>query len=178
MDGNVLFSDPNEPERLPVLGREMLALYFQHPPQGRLRPEVPFAVPLVDPATGEGLNLNLEGFIDLIEDEDVIVEFKTSAATMSQADAHRHLQLSAYSYAFERLHSRPPRQLKIVDFVKNRKPKIVPLPTTRQPADHEWFFHLARAGGASGRRRHYFPRVGFWCRDCEFGEQCRAWRGC
>lgn len=176
IDGNLLFSDRDEPERLPVLGREMLSLYYQKPPQGTLRPEVPFAVPLVDPATGEGLDLNLEGFIDLIEDDDVIVEFKTSAATMTQTDVDRHLQLSAYSYAFERLHGRPPRELRIVDFVKNRKPKIVTLPTTRDRTDHEWFYQLARQVVRAIQRDVFFPRVGFWCRDCEFARQCKQWR--
>ena len=47
--------------------------------------------------------MNLEGFFDLITSDEVIVEFKTSGQTMTLRDADNHLQLTAYSYAYETL---------------------------------------------------------------------------
>ena len=100
-------------------------------------------VPLVHPSNGKDLGIALEGFIDLIEGNDTIVEFKTSAQSMNQDDADDHLQLTAYSYAYQMLYQRPPKLLKIIDFVKNKKPKMIELKTERNKEDHHRFFYLA-----------------------------------
>lgn len=112
---------------LSILGKETLSLYFVRPESRPVGAEVPFVLPLVNRATGERLDVNLEGFIDLIEEGDAVVEFKTSAQTMSQADVEDHLQLTAYSYAYETLYRRRPRVLRVVDFVKTKRPKVVAL---------------------------------------------------
>ena len=66
--------------------------------------------------------MDLDGFIDLIEENDTIVEFKTSNQTMDQKTIDDNLQLTVYSFAYEMLHKRPPQLLKVVNFVKTKKP--------------------------------------------------------
>lgn len=163
--------------QLAAMAAEMLRLYFHEPANPLKAAEIPFVVPLVDPVTGRELDVTLEGYFDLVEEDDVIVEFKTSAQTMSQADADEHLQLTAYSYAYELLYHRPPKRLKIVDFVKHKKPKLIILETSRTRADYERFFALVSQVLSGIRRRVFFPRPSFLCKDCEYQEQCVAWRG-
>ena len=103
-------------------------------------------MPLANPANGEQLEVNLEGFFDLITADDSIVEFKTSGKTMTSRDADNHLQLTGYSYAYEALFHRPARSLKIVDLVKTRKPKMVVLETVQDQGRPRAFL-LACQGG-------------------------------
>jgi len=105
------------------------------------------------------------------------VEFKTSNQTMDQKSVDDHLQLTAYSYAFEMLHRRPPKGLRIVNFVKNKKPKVVPFETQRTPADYQRFFYLAGQILKGIESQVFFPRSSFMCKDCEFAAPCRKWQG-
>ena len=107
--------------KLTIIGKEMLALYFREPYKKLKGSEVPFTIPLVNPSTGEDLGVNLEGFFDLVEADDTIVEFKTSAQVLSAMDISSHLQLTAYGYAFQILHGKPPRGFKLINFIKNKK---------------------------------------------------------
>jgi putative RecB family exonuclease len=174
-EGDIRFKDSESAVELSALGKAMLGLYFQNPVKEVKGSEVPFTVPLVDPATGKGPGINLEGFFDLIESDDTIVEFKTSAQTMYQDSVDEHLQLTAYSYAYEMLNRRPPKLLKIVNFVKNKKPKMVVFETARDESDHKRFYELAMQVLEGINREVYFPRQSFMCGDCEYAGPCREW---
>lgn len=177
LDTRILYDRAESAASFKVLGRELLRLYFARPEKHIRGAEVPFSVPLANPANGEQLDVHLEGYFDLITTDEAIVEFKTSGQTMSSRDADNHLQLTAYSYAYQALFQRPATTLKIVDLVKAKKPKMVALDTVRTKADHERFFWLAKEIVHSIRSRAFFPRVGYWCRDCEYAQHCRAWKG-
>ena len=167
-----------EPELTLVnLGKEFLGMILNEPRKKLKGSEVPFSIPLVDPATGEDLGIQLEGFFDLIEADTTIVEFKTSAQTMVQSDIEYHVQLSAYGYAFKILNGKLAKGFRIVDFVKARKPKIVTFETTRNQQDLEGFFYLAKEVLKSIRSSVFYPHPGYWCRDCEYAFLCPLWEG-
>jgi putative RecB family exonuclease len=175
VDTEIRFKDRENKNALSLMAREMLALYFHQPHRGVKGSEIPFVVPLVNPASGKRLEVNLEGFIDLIEEDDAIVEFKTSVQTARQSDIDKNVQLTIYSYAYEMLTQRSPRTIKLVNFVKTRKPKMVVYETKRNHADYQRLFSLASQVFTGIRLRVYFPRTGFWCKDCEYAEQCQTW---
>lgn len=175
VDTYIRYKEGEEEIKLVVVAKELLALYFQQKHNGTKGAEVPFSVPLINPSNGKGLGLNLEGFIDLIEDDDTIVEFKTSNQTMNQKDLNGNLQLTAYSYAYEFLYQKPPKLIKVVDLVKTKKPKIIVLKTKRDKKDYKRFFSLAIQILRGIQYRIFFPRQNFMCKDCEYGVQCRKW---
>lgn len=177
LDAKIRYKNGEQELTLIVLAKEFLKLYFDHPHKEIKGTEVPFTVPLVNLSTGEQIDMAFEGFFDLIEADDTIVEFKTSAQTMGQDDADGHLQLTAYSYAYEMLYHKPPRLLKIIDFVKNKKPKMIELETKRNKDDHQRFFHLAGQVLRGIRQGIFFPRQSFMCKDCEYEANCKAWGG-
>jgi hypothetical protein len=154
-----------------------LSLYFNQPYTKPVGAEVSFVLPLVNLSTGERLDINIEGYIDLIEKDDTITEFKTSNQAMNQSDVDDHIQLTAYSYAYQMLYQRPARLLKLIDFVKNKRPRIITLEVDRKKIDCPRFFYLARQVLKGIRSRIFFPRTSFMCKDCEYGEPCRAWQG-
>ncbi|ABK17712.1 hypothetical protein Sfum_2029 [Syntrophobacter fumaroxidans MPOB] len=137
--------------------------------------EIPFTVPLVSPGNGDHLGINLEGYIDLLEENDIIVEFKTSVKTMDLKDVN--LQLSAYSYAYEMLHGKRPRLLRVVNFLKTKKPKMLSLEVKPVSIDHQRFSHFAKEALKGIRSGVFFPKLSFWCNGCEYTEPCRAWNG-
>lgn len=177
LDTDIHYKNGETDTRLTIMAKEMLSLYFVRPHKRVLGAEVPFTVPLVNLDTGEKLPVNLEGYIDLIEEGDSICEFKTSGQTMSQSDLDNHLQLTAYSYAYEILYRRAPRTLRLVDFVKTKRPKIIPLEADRTKMDYQRFFYLAGKILKGIREKVFFPRDSFMCKDCEFKEPCDAWGG-
>jgi len=177
LDTEIRYKNGEANTRLTVMAREMLSLYFNQPYKKPVGAEVPFVLPLVNLSTGERLDINLEGFIDLIEKDDTIVEFKTSAQTMKLSDIDNHLQLTAYSYAYEMLYQKPPKLLKLIDFVKTKRPRVITLEANAKKLDYQRFFYLARQVLKGIRRQVFFPRKSFMCKDCEYAEPCRAWRG-
>ena len=160
-----------------VLAKELLSLYLNHNNVKPMEAEMPFVVPLVNPSNGEKLNVNFEGFIDLIERNGTIAEFKTSSQTMNQNEVDNHLQLTAYSYAYEMLYQRPPKRLKLVDFVKTKKPRVVVLETSCENLDYRRFFNLAKEILRGIQSGVFFPRQSFICKDCEYAKPCTAWKG-
>ena len=177
LDTEIRYKNGEMDTRLTVMAREMLSLYFNQSYKKPVGAEVPFVLPLVNLSTGEKLDINLEGFIDLIEKDDTITEFKTSAQAMNSRDIEDHLQLTAYSYAYQMLYQRPPKLLKLIDFVKTKRPRIITLEADAKRLDYQRFFHLASQILNGIRHRNFFPRKSFMCKDCEYAGPCKAWRG-
>jgi putative RecB family exonuclease len=159
------------------MAKEMLAMYCQLPPKKAKGTEVSFSVPLIEPGNGKHPLIDIEGVIDLIEEGDVITEFKTSAQMMDSKDADESLQLTIYSYAFEKLYQKPPKALKIVDFVKSKKPKLITLETRRDESSYHRLYAITSQVLKGINQKVYFPKTSFWCKDCEYAEQCQTWPG-
>lgn len=177
VDMEIRYKGGEEEMKLVVLGKEMLGLYLEKPHDGIKGTEVPFVVPIINPQSGQRLGIDLEGVIDLVEENDTITEFKTSAQMIDPKEVDNYLQLTIYSYAYEMLTHKPPKLLRVVDFVKTKKPKMIILETKRCKADYQRFFFLAVQVLKGVQNRLFFPRTGFWCKDCEYGGLCKDWKG-
>lgn len=174
----IRYKDGEDEQKMLFLARELLSLYFHSPLNGIVDSEVSFRIPLANPGTGETLAVPLEGFIDLIETNDVLTEFKTSAKTMAANDLEDILQLSIYSYVYRMLFGREPQALKVVNFVKTKTPKMNVLEgIARQEKEYIWLFHLANEVLKGIRSGVYFPRKSFLCGDCEYETPCKEWQG-
>ncbi len=171
-DEEIRFKDNERELGLIILGKQMLQMFLEEPRKPVKGTEVPFTVPLFDPKTKEDLGITLEGFFDVIEADDVITDYKTSGTTMSQGDVDNHLQLTAYGYAYEQLFHKPPKGFRIVNLVKNKKPKMATFETERTSAHYEAFFFLVKEVLKAIKVGTFHPRPGYWCRDCEYGEVC------
>ncbi|HUI28974.1 MAG TPA: PD-(D/E)XK nuclease family protein [Candidatus Acidoferrales bacterium] len=176
-DMEIRYKDNERELGLIILAKQMLQLFLEEPRKKVKGTEVPFTVPLVNPRTKENLGITLEGFFDIIEADDTIVEYKTSATTISQSDVDKHLQLTAYGYAFQQLFHKPAKGFRIVNFVKNKKPKIVSTETERSSANYEAFFFLVKEVLKAIKVGTFHPRPGYWCKDCEYGDVCPLTRG-
>ena len=173
----IRYKNGEDEMKLAFLAKEMLSLYCQLPPKKAKGTDVSFSVPLHEPGNDKNPLIDIEGVIDLIEEGDVITEFKTSAQMMDSREADESLQLTIYSYAFEKLYQRPPRALKVIDFVKSKKPKLITLETRRDAASYQRLYGITAQVLKGINQKVYFPRTSFWCKDCEYAAQCQTWRG-
>ncbi len=177
-EDEIRYKEGEDENMLLTMGREMLSLYYHSPQNGLVRAELPFRIPLVNPHTGANIGIPFEGFIDLIEADDTITEFKTSAKSITSDSLDDMLQLTIYSYAHRLIFGREPRKLKIVNFVKTRTPKLnVMEAAVRKPEDYVRLYHLAAEVLRGIRLGIFFPRQSFLCKDCEFELPCGEWSG-
>jgi putative RecB family exonuclease len=159
-------------------GKELLARYYHEAPKEVRESELHFQLPLVNPTTGEVLDLPLRGVIDLVHLDDTIDEFKTSKKKFSLGDLPDNIQLTAYSYAFEKLYGRPPKELRLINLVRTKSPDIDVQVTWREARDYERLFCLASEVLKGIKNQVFIPHRGCWlCSDCEYEADCREWVG-
>jgi len=59
--------------------------------------------------------------------------------------------------------------------IKPRKPKPVTLETRRDAESHQWLQAIAAQVLKGINQKLFFPRTGFWCKDCKYAEHCQTW---
>lgn len=170
------FKDKDSLKSLFEKGRQLLAVYMRdYQGLGVLAVELSFRVPLIDLESGEALELPLDGYIDLIEADDTVVELKTATRIFDQASLIRHLQLSAYAYAFGWLYKRKPR-LRIDILTKSKVPALHSFMVNRDKDALVRFFHIAKGVLKAIQEGHFYPNEGWQCSNCEYFEVCHKWR--
>jgi putative RecB family exonuclease len=161
-----------------VISPELLSLYYH---EGELRvrdAELGFTLPLVHPRTGEKIPVPLKGVIDLIEEDGTISEFKNAKKALDIEALPDNLQLTAYHYAHGMLFRERPKDLKLVQFVRTKQPKIETHVTGRDQRDVERFFGIAKQVRRAIEAGIFVPNRGCWmCSDCEYQADCLDWAG-
>src|SRR5262245_60559412 len=166
------FGEKETKESLRDLAMRMLAVLHQEfDPRTRvLAVEEPFRVPLVDVDTGEVLDRDLVGTVDLVERDAerrlVVVDLKTAARRYSDLQAEQSLQLSIYSYAMslgphageEDVH------LRFDVLTKTRQPELCRYWTTRDRAASVRLFRLTAEVLKAIETAIFHPIVGWQCK--------------
>ena len=180
-DWNAQFVDQPRVEDEPHLimkGKELLARYYHEAPDKVRESELHFQLPLINPTTGEVLDLPLRGVIDLVQEDDTIDELKTSKKKFALEALPDNVQLTAYSYAFEKLYGRPPKELRLINLIRTKNPDIDVQITWREARDYERLFNLGKEVRKGIRNGVFIPNRGCWmCSDCEYLPDCREWNG-
>jgi len=175
----VQFDDVGDAAALGYKGRELLTQYYHLPASRVLDSEVWFTLPLVNPATGEALDVPIRGAMDLIEEGDVIVEFKAPQKAPPITALPDDIQVTTYAYAYEKLFGRLPKDIRKVALVRTKVPRVDPPQITgRDHKDFERLFHLGREVVKGVRAGVFLPSRGCWlCNDCEYRQDCDEWAG-
>jgi putative RecB family exonuclease len=173
----LVFSPQDSQESLAKKGREMLTLYVGQVhgdlPTGI---EEPFEIDLVDPETGEDLDVRLRGYVDLVEADGTVVDLKTAARSIAQGDLERHLQLSVYALV-EYLYKGVVPALRLDMLLKTKVPRFERHATTRALQDLSWTAKLVQAVAGAIRARSFPPNPSWKCGECEYFAHCQLWRG-
>lgn len=177
IDTNLQFKNGDTWDTLRLKGKELLSLYFNDPIKKVVATEYAFEVPLINPRTREELDVPLNGIIDVIEDGDVVGEFKNTAKAIDAAALLNNLDLTVYAYAYWMLFSKEVRGLKLINFIKNKTAKKETLESSRGMKDFERLFYLSRKVLQGIRSSLFYPHTSFLCGDCEYAQPCREWQG-
>ena len=138
--------------------------------------EQPFSVDLVDPVTGEVLDVKLVGAFDLITQEagrPVIIEHKTAARKYTKEQLAWDLQPSVYAYAATEL-GMEDVGLRYQLLLKTKAPAIEVCEIERTPAHiREMLMTVSNVLRAIEAEVFYRSR-GWQCADCPFAYRCNA----
>lgn len=175
---SIRFKKGDSHESLAEMGEKLILKYFEELPPVLPRDiEVGFQIPFVNPETGEVLDRDFKGVIDLIEEDGTIVEHKTSARVLDESAIDGNFQLSAYSYAYRYLFNRKESGIRIDNMVKTKRPRIERFKVQRNETDYVRLFHIAQTVICGIENGIFFPNPGWMCADCEFADHCRSWKG-
>ncbi len=126
------------------------------------------------------LSSPLLGYIDLVKEGNIPVDYKTTASTPNiEVEAFQHdLQLTAYQLVIEQATGEKVEARELVFLVKTRTPKIIV--HTLPPADEAaitrfWLMMEAAVEGIADKR--FYPQPGMHCSWCAFRKQCSQWKG-
>ena len=175
------FGERESKDSLLELARRMLAVLCQQfdPRREVVAVEQPFAVPLVDQETGEVLDRDLVGTLDLLErDADglVVVDLKTAARKYTDLQVEASLQLSLYSYAvgMSPFAEGTDVRLRFDVLTKTKEPELHRYWTSRDRAANVRLFRLVSEVLGAIEAGVFHPIVGWQCKDCPFRTKCWA----
>jgi len=171
----LVFGDRDSKEDLTAKGAELVRLYVGQT-KTAVAVEESFELELADPKTGELLDVNLRGRIDLLEEGETLVDIKTAGRSFESRGLERHLQLSTYALAYLLLRHRIPN-LRLDVLIKTKQPRVERMETARTVEDLAWTAHLIQRVAGSIASGHFYPNPGWICGECEYFAHCQSWRG-
>ena len=154
----------------------MLSSFFENGfvPDKVVGVEVPFAVDLADPETGEVLDIPLIGGIDLVAEKDgrvVLVEHKTAARRFDATRLRYDVQPTTYVFAA--------RSLRIVNpaiafhvLLKSKGNAVEYTPITRTKADEVEMLQTFASVLKGIEAGVFYRQRGWACGDCQYRRAC------
>jgi hypothetical protein len=119
---------------------------------------------------------DLLGVLDLADDKDRVIDFKTAARKKRQSDADTSNQLTIYGAAFHGLVGRPAKELRLDVTVKTKVLARQVLTTVRTPADYRVLASRMNAALTAIRAGVFPPaQLGHWscsARWCGYHSTC------
>jgi hypothetical protein len=136
----------------------------------------PFVVPVV--FRGQFMELPLVGEFDLTVRKEVrptVVDWKTSGTRWSAFQADKSLQATIYTYAYQQKYGINP-EVRFDVTVKNKTPVFESHPTVRTPDSWDRMALLVNKAEQIVKHECFYPaETSFYCGDCPFGDDCKAW---
>lgn len=162
---DIRFRDDEDAEDLATMGEALVKLYAAANQNLNVKAaEVPFELPLSD-------TVLLRGVFDVLLDGDRVRELKTAARDYDAGTLARHIQISAYCWAYPRLFGRE-ATLEVVTMLKTKQPRIETHEVTRTVAEQAWFVQLALEVARAIELDVYPARPSWACSSCEYAEPC------
>jgi putative RecB family exonuclease len=164
-------------DKIEAQGEALLKIFYEstyQDPPNVVGVEVPFAIDIVDPITGEVLEEKLVGALDLVlreERKHVVGEHKTAAKKWSKGQIEHEIQLSAYKLVARTL-GLGEVGLRLQVLTKTKKPKMIVENTDRSERDEREFIEIVVGVLRAIDARVFFPIRNAMCGGCAFGRQC------
>ncbi len=187
-DPPILFDDGGDAEALVNEATRLLGAFLEqgYRPAQVVGVEVPFALELTHPETGEALGFEerIVGAMDLVvadeHDNVTVVDHKVASRADSQKAERPDLQMALYSWAAKQMFGVDKVGLRYQDILRTKTAKVVLQDVQRVAHDEAEGIEAAVAGlvlihSAVGRRdgKWLMARRRSWkCKDCGWRRQC------
>ena len=164
-------------EDLEAVGTGLLRVFYEtvyQDPPVVVGVEVPFAIDINDPATGEVLEERLVGALDLVveqESQNIVVEHKTAAKKWSQDQIQHDIQLSAYKLVGGKI-GLGDVGLRLQVLTKTKKPAMVVENTERGDKDIQDFMATVVGVLRAVDAGCFYPIRSSMCGGCAFQKAC------
>ncbi len=178
-DDKIIWEDLEQEAKIQSTAWTMLEHYLEHSPiPVKEKPEA-VEVRVERDLDAHGLP-PLLGFIDLVREGGVIVDFKTTARTPDPAQvAHlNEVQLGCYALLYREATGKPEGGFEIHSLVKTKQPKLVV--TALNPLVPQQVNRLVRIMESyvmGVESEDFVPSPGLHCSYCDYFNECRAWKG-
>jgi len=169
--GETEFKKGEKPGKFKDDGVKLLKAYFEEIAPGVQPLEVEQEF-LIDTA---GTRLPLKGYIDLLDDQDYIIDHKTTKRSYPENTAEKDIQMTAYSLAFRTLYGREENGVRLDVMVRNKQPKIQQLYGKRTEADIGRFLRLAEQLEKGINAGAFYPNGSYMCGNCGYQGMCEKW---
>ena len=175
-DGEIKYNKGETPESMHALGETMIKVWYEEiaPTLKPVAIEEKFVVSL-----GDDFPYELLGYIDLIEEGDIIVDHKTSKKRWAESKPGKELQADVYLLAYYLKFGRAAREVRY-DIITKGGPRSLPqaqqLSTTRTEPQLRWFIGLFEDVVYSIEKGAFPPDpAGFLCSPdwCEYYAVCK-----
>ena len=174
----VEYKSEKDREKLIEQGKSVLNAYMQS--EHARMPEIPLGVEVQLESDFAELPYPLLGYIDLVRDGNVPVDFKTCVSTPdTELEAFQHeLQLTAYQLLIEEATGESVQGRELVFLVKTKVPKVIVhrLPPASEQ-DKARFWSVAQAALDGIYHERFYPQQGMACSWCSFRAECKSWKG-
>ena len=179
----VVFASISEERALQQQAFSLLETYLD----GRAWDEPPalavaqsITAPLLDPATGQHLGVNLVGTLDLILDDSagpLLVDFRTSSRSASSAEVLQEVHLACQAYLFRQMAGCREGGLETRRLVKTKMPQLqCQRWSPRTDVHFRRLLAVIRAYLADCDTRRHIYRPSLACTWCDFRDaECRTW---
>lgn len=127
--------------------------------------------------TVPGVPVPIIGYIDVITDDRVCGDFKTSTKSWTDKQAYDSLQPMFYLAGLQQAGFEPPMKFRHYVFVKTKEPKFQMIETHYEPKRLLFIYSLIRNVWEAINRESFFENPGSWkCSSayCEFWNLCRG----
>lgn len=166
---DVNFED-DKPSEIKDKGLEVTEIHHREiaPKIQPVHVEMPFTIPLTE-------ENDLHGFIDVIDEEEVIVEHKSAKTTPNDQSMVNDMQLTVYSKAYRKIFGKEEKGIRKDTAVKTKTPKMVSQTTTRGENDFDILLQIAHGVEAGIKTGAFAPNPNGWhCspKYCGFWDRC------
>ena len=123
----------------------------------------------------DGCDYTLKGFIDLVDQDNVVIDHKTAKRSWNEGQADKDLQLTAYALAFRTLERRDEGGLRFDVMVRTKEPKIQHLYTARTQKDIDRFIKTLANVYRAIDSGIFYPNENWMCPSCGYKPLCEKW---
>ena len=171
----VQWDDELEKDALQTKGRMLTELYCATAKEYKpTEVELPFRLQIMDHDINILGDRDFVGRIDAIFTGDTIIEIKTSGRSLTQQEVDQNLQLTLYSWVYNKLYGQPEKGIRVINLVKTKTPKLTTLDTVRTERDHSWALAIVTQVIKAIDNEIFYPNPigGYGCSSCPYRQHC------